>query len=120
MLQVTNNNTFDLSDRYDGQDFTFPAGSTVALGEDAARHIFGFGEADKTPFLARQGWVRNSGEIEAGMAKLSGFSFSSMDIPMQGEVIVQEDEEPPKVEKSPPAQRGTPGKSILDKLSASA
>jgi len=87
MLQVTNNNTFDLVDRYDGQDFTFPAGATVALGEDAARHIFGFGEADKIPYLARQGWVRNSGEIEAGMQKLNGFSFASYETPLPGKSL---------------------------------
>lgn len=117
MLQVTNNNTFDLVDRYDGQDFTFPAGATVALGEDAARHIFGFGEADKIPYLARQGWVRNSGEIEAGMQKLNGFSFASYDTPLPGEIIVPDEEDAPIVEQVKSSGKKA---SILDKLGANA
>lgn len=116
MLQVTNKNTFDLSDRYNGQDFVFPAGATVALEESAARHIFGFGEADKVPFLARQGWSRTSGDIEAGMQKLNGFSFSSMDTPMPGEIIPEEESAP--VEE--PASKSSGKKSILEKLGAGA
>ena len=91
MLQVTNRNDFDLKDRYNGIDYTFPANTTVALDEEAAKHIFGFGDSDKVPYLVRQGWVRSSGEVETGMKMLSGFSFSSIDSPLPGEVIQKEE-----------------------------
>jgi len=115
MLQVTNSNNFDLIDRYDGRDYIFPAGATVALGEDAAKHIFGFGDVDKSTYLARLGWVRNSGEVEAGMQKLNGFSFSSYETPSPGEIIPP-DPDAAIVEQAVPKYKG----SILDKLGANA
>jgi hypothetical protein len=90
MLKVTNNNTFDLNDRYNGQDFSFPAGKTVALDLDAARHIFGFGEADKIPYLTRQGWMRTSGDLDTGMRILGGFVFDSVSDVVSGELILTE------------------------------
>jgi hypothetical protein len=87
MLIVTNNNTFDLNDRYNGIDFSFPVGQRVAIDEVAARHIFGFGDADKTPYLVRQGWMRSTGEFESAMKALNGFSFESLASFQSGEFI---------------------------------
>ena len=75
MLKITNNNGFDLKDRYDGDDYIFPAGETVACPDAVARHIFGVGDEDKRPYLTRQGWLRSSDKFDEGMEKLNNFSF---------------------------------------------
>ena len=59
MLTVTNGNDFNFAGRFNGVDFAFPAGKTTALPEDAAKHIFGVGLADKTDVLVRHGWMTN-------------------------------------------------------------
>src|SRR6266704_1753971 len=79
MLKITNNNTFDLTDRYDGQDYTFPAGKTVRCPMVLAQHFFGIGEPKKMPYLARQGWSRTSQDWEAGMKILNNFKFEMID-----------------------------------------
>jgi hypothetical protein len=101
MLKVTNNNDFDLADRYDGQDYFFPAGKTVMCEDAAARHIFGVGDAEKRPYLTRQGWMKASDKLEEAMAKLNNFTF---------ELIEQQyDVEFARIEhgKSPHANAGT-------------
>ena len=91
MLKVKNKSDIDLSDRFNGQDYHFPKGGSVALNEEAARHIFGFGDPDKTPYLIRQGWMKRSDEYGAAMRILSGFAFSAIDLPDEGEL--QQDEQ---------------------------
>ena len=75
MLRVTNKNDFDLIDRYDGQDYAFPANKTVRCPEAVAMHVFGLGDPDKKPYLTRQGWLRTSDGVDAAMAILNKFSF---------------------------------------------
>ena len=77
MLKVTNKSGEEFSDRFDGHDYSFPKGSTVSINEDAARHIFGFGEGDKTPYLVRLGWMRSNREYDMAMQTMAGFVFSS-------------------------------------------
>lgn len=81
MLRVTNNSDRDLTDMFDGNTYNFPRGASVLISENAAKHIFGFGEGDKTPYLARQGWMRQSIQYEDAMKTLSGFVFSDGDVP---------------------------------------
>ena len=75
MLRVTNNNDFDLKDRYDGQDYIFPAGSTVMCEDSAARHIFGVGDPDKLTYLKRQGWMKISTDEAKAKEILNNFKF---------------------------------------------
>ena len=75
MFKVTNNNDFDLLDRYDGQDYFFPKGKTVMCPDDAARHFFGVGDPNKLPYLTRQGWLRASDKLDDAMVKLDNFAF---------------------------------------------
>lgn len=57
MLIVNNGLDHEISARYAGQDFSFPSGEDVVCDEEVARHVFGFGAADKTPALLRLGWI---------------------------------------------------------------
>lgn len=52
-------NTLDegVKGRFAGVDYDFPAGKDVPCDEEVARHIFGFGEADKSTALLRLGWI---------------------------------------------------------------
>ena len=78
--------------RYDGQDYVFKPGVTVALSEEAATHIFGYGLDDKTRALIRLGWLQHSTSLEDALARLDEVQFLSE----------------AKVEfKEPPAPEGT-------------
>ena len=94
MLTVTNRNSFDLNDRFDGTDFCFPAGKTTAITEDAARHIFGLGEADKKDALVRLGWLATTGDMSSATDKLNNFSFDVVSDISPGDVIEASSEEP--------------------------
>lgn len=97
MLKVTNNATTDFKDRFNGTDYVFPAGKAVMLGEDAARHIFGFGEADKTATLIRQGWLLRENDRAQAMDRLGQFAFAPADLPGEGMVV---DAPPPLLPES--------------------
>lgn len=87
MLTVTNGNDFNFAGRFNSVDFSFPAGKTTALPEDAARHIFGVGLADKTDVLVRHGWMQSGAGFAAAMAILNKFSFNVADQVEPGEII---------------------------------
>jgi len=78
MLRVTNNNDFDLIDRFDGQDYLFPKGKTVRCPDTVAAHVFGLGDPDKKSYLIRQGWLRSSSSVDTAMAILDNFAFESV------------------------------------------
>lgn len=78
-IVIVNNSDAEFADRFNGQDFLFPVGKKVLLSEDAARHIFGLGETDKTATFARLGWIRTSGDYESAMLRLGKFAFTSFD-----------------------------------------
>ena len=73
---VTNNSDQDLKDGFGGIFYDFTIGSTIEIPEEAAKHIFGYGEQDKTSHLIRLGWLRMSNEVDRAMEKLNKFSFS--------------------------------------------
>lgn len=60
-VRVTNRNTFQISDMYDGVPYEFPPGATVVIPPEAAAHIFGWpGEGNEmAQHMARRfGWNR--------------------------------------------------------------
>jgi hypothetical protein len=111
MLTVTNGNDFNFAGRFNSVDFSFPAGKTTALPEDAARHIFGVGLADKTDVLVRHGWMQSGAGFAAAMAILNKFSFNVADQVEPGEIIDAEIIEEPADEEneqgSAPLQTGS-------------
>ena len=89
MLKVTNRNDFDFHAKFNNRDFLFPKGATVAIDDEAAAHIFGLGETDKTAVLARHGWAavvprledgREVGSRADGMRILNNFSFQTLEV----------------------------------------
>lgn len=76
MIFITNKNGFYFEDSYDGVLYRFNPGERVVLPTVAATHIFGFGLADKTETLKRQGWALKPGTLEEdpeGLVKLRKF-----------------------------------------------
>ena len=105
MLTVTNGNDFNFAGRFNGVDFAFPAGKTTALPEDAAKHIFGVGLADKTDVLVRHGWMTNGSMFAAAMGVLNKFSFNVADQVEPGEII---DPIPEEIADEEPEQGSAP------------
>lgn len=80
MYKITNKNEFTFTGRFDGKDYRFPAGKTVSCPDDAAAHIFGVGQQDKTAVLSRNGWATFSGSLAEGMAVLNKFQFEGVEV----------------------------------------
>ena len=87
MFLVKNSNSFDFEGRYASIDYRFPAGKSTAIPDDAARHIFGVGDANKTDVLVRNGWVTTSSQHQLGLDILNKFSFNVADELIAGEII---------------------------------
>lgn len=77
-LRVTNGLTTVVRGRYAGEDYVWKPGASLDIGIEAAKHIFGFGETDKTWALNGLGWMRSSDMYEAAMEKLANISFDEI------------------------------------------
>lgn len=70
----------DIVGRYDGKDYEFKRGITVACPDEAATHIFGYGLDDKSRALIRLGWVQNSTALNAALERLAQVQFLEADV----------------------------------------
>ena len=73
---VTNHSDKKLTDGLGGVFYEFPKGKTVEIPEEVARHIFGYGEKDKEPYLARLGWIKTHNELDDGLKILEQWEIS--------------------------------------------
>lgn len=74
-VAVTNSGKERLVDYFDGQEFEFPPGKTVTVPSNVARHIFGYGDADKEPHVVRLGWTITRKDLPEALHRLSKFKF---------------------------------------------
>jgi len=74
---ITNNSDIEFKDGYNGQFFDFKKGKTVQVPETVAKHVFGWGDEDKEPYLARLGWIKTKSDIGDGIAKLEQFEITT-------------------------------------------
>ena len=79
-------------DRYDGKDYVFEPNEAVIMNEDAARHIFGYGDPNKVPYLSRIGkmtttQVEGEGGLKSAMKWLERFEFREQVLKMEDKVI---------------------------------
>ena len=72
---VENRNPSFFTDRYDGIDYDFAPGEKTLLHDDAARHIFGYGDNDKSGYLSRLGKANLPNN--EGVKWLSRFIFTA-------------------------------------------
>lgn len=92
MLKVRNNSDIDLQDRHNGTDYLFPRGESVTVDDEVARHVFGFGDADKAPYLTRLGWMKSNLEYDQAMQRLGKFTFSDASVPDADELRQQQEQ----------------------------
>jgi hypothetical protein len=74
---VTNNSDKKLTDGFSGVFYEFPKGKTVEIPEEVARHVFGYGDDNKEPYLARLGWIVSRNDLEKGLEVLSQWDIST-------------------------------------------
>ena len=97
---VTNKSEKAISYEYGCVEYTFPVGKPVKINLNAARHIFGYGEQDKVPYLAQLGIIQTTNDIPKGLEILSK-------IEMRQEQPEKNDSLSPVVEQVPlPPKRG--------------
>jgi len=63
--------------RYSNEDIKFPNNEEVKITDEVAKHLFGYGEDDKTPYFVRLGWMKMNTDYEKAMSRLAEFSFAS-------------------------------------------
>lgn len=103
---VTNMGEESFEDCHLGMKYEFKPGIPTAIPVATAVHIFGYGVEDKSPQLVRLGWLKYSNELEAALAKLGKFKFSS--------VAPEQSHEVPSVVDgvAPPSLRGRGAKRL--------
>ena len=82
LVYVTNKSGKKLTAEYNYEEYNFPVDKTVALSPKAAKHIFGYGDDNKEPYLARLGFIRLHSELDEGLEKLAQFEITS-ELPQQ-------------------------------------
>jgi len=75
-VQVVNRSDEELEDGFAGVRYRFPVGEPVEIPVEAARHIFGYGEEDREPFLVRLGWIETRKDLPKGLKRLDRFEIS--------------------------------------------
>lgn len=77
MIFVTNKSDKVLKDGYAGKVYTFGKGETVEIPLEVAKHVFGYGDDNKEPYLARLGWITTANDMEKGLELLSKWVLST-------------------------------------------
>lgn len=78
-LAVTSNFDKKFKGKFHGVEYLWKPGDTVNMPVEAAAHIFGFGEEDKTRALHRAGFLTTVEDMDEAMAKLGKFSFAPVE-----------------------------------------
>lgn len=76
IVQVVNRSDEELEDGFAGVRYRFPVGEPVEIPVEAARHIFGYGEEDREPFLVRLGWIETRNDLPKGLKRLNKFEIT--------------------------------------------
>ncbi len=120
MFKVENKNPFDFHAHFDGVEFVFLSGKEMACQDAAVFHIFGLADADKTPILARHGWVRPTEPKEKGLEILGNFIFTPL-TPDYGVPMARVDAHRPPapvVQGGGAASAAPPSQGVLERAAA--
>lgn len=74
-VYVTNHRDESFEDGYAGVMYKFDPGKPTSVPVEAARHIFGYGDDNKEPYLIRLGWVSTRKDLPAGLNLLKLFDI---------------------------------------------
>jgi len=75
---VTNNSDVKLKDGFAGIFYEFKPGTTVEIPVETAKHIFGYEDSNKEPYLARLGWLKNSNELDKALELLTKWELTTV------------------------------------------
>jgi len=98
MFVIVTNTGEPFASKFDGRLYEFKPGEDVPITVDAARHIFGFGLADKREVFSRHTWMTKSTEFDQAMERLGKFKFNVGNMKIVAEtpqLEIQESESPP-------------------------
>ena len=108
-VYVTNKWVKPITFNYNYKPYEFPVGKTVEAPLEAVCHIFGHGDEDKEPYMARLALIQTKNDIPEGLKILSKIEIS---------------EQPPKKDHSlsPVVERVPlpPAKGVGGKINAAA
>ena len=74
-VTVTNAGEKEFTGRFDGEKYVFPVRQKVTIPDNAARHIFGYGLADKTHIVVALGWSQRYTDLPQALRRLALFKF---------------------------------------------
>ena len=74
---VTNRTDTALTDGYGGIFYEFLKGKPVEVPVHVAKHVFGYGDENKEPYLARLGWIRSHSDLDSGIERLNKFEITT-------------------------------------------
>ena len=74
---VTNKGDTALTDGYGGVFYEFLRGKPVEVPVHVAKHVFGYGDENKEPYLARLGWIRSHSDLDSGIERLNKFEITT-------------------------------------------
>lgn len=78
-IAVKNGNDMEIRGRFDGVDYKFPPGETVAVPVEVATHVFGFGVEDKSRAFHRLGWMGNMDAQAIARQRLAKITFEEVE-----------------------------------------
>ena len=85
-VYVTNKWEKPIEFSFEYKPYCFPVGETVEAPLDAVRHIFGHGDEDKEPYMARLAIIKTKNDIPDGLKILSKIEISDKP-PMQDHLL---------------------------------
>lgn len=103
-VQVTNHSASTLRGRFAGEDYEFPPEKPMAISRQAATHIFGLGQADKTRALNNLGVLVGTVTYKEALEVLKQISF------VEGYMVYDAQQQGPGGGQQTPGQKpGQPG-----------
>ena len=76
-VYVTNRWVKPIEFSFEYKPYRFPVGETVEAPLEAVRHIFGHGDEDKEPYMARLALIQTKMDIPEGLKILQKFEITA-------------------------------------------
>jgi hypothetical protein len=95
-VQVLNGNSFVLVGRWNGRNYAFQPGEALEIPEDAVRHIFGFGQDNRTGAYNRLGILKPGMTLAQAQEVVDQVKF------ITGKMVFEEPAPVPEPEKPRP------------------
>lgn len=78
---VLNTSEHPLKDHFNGQVYEFCVNEPVEIPLQVAKHVFGYLDNDKEPYLIRLGWTKMNTDVPDALKRLSMFKILEQPFP---------------------------------------